>query len=203
MFFLGKFLSAHHVLNWAGLSARLYAFCLVAGIVHHLVHAEKWAKGFLWEVLNSLKEGRKLMMKKTFFLKQNLFFSSKIWNYWCKKNFFSRDKTFFFFLNWNLLKKPFFWKSRVDSLQSTKCQLGNAWLIVLPDKEQKVHCNLYRKLFQRFCCENKSLLCVSHPVLNQRENFFYGFVLNLGKGCHISLNLIYLLQWAHCGVITV
>ena len=45
-FFLVKFLSAHHVLNWAGLSVRLYAFCLGAGIVHHLVHAEKWAKGW-------------------------------------------------------------------------------------------------------------------------------------------------------------
>ena len=41
VFFLGRFLSTHHVLNWTGLSARLYAFCLGAGIMHHLVHAEK------------------------------------------------------------------------------------------------------------------------------------------------------------------
>ena len=41
LFFLGRFLSAHHVLNWVGLSAQLYTFCLGPGIVHHLVLAEK------------------------------------------------------------------------------------------------------------------------------------------------------------------
>ena len=40
-FFLGRFINAHHVLNWAGHSAQLYTFCLGPGIVHHLVLAEK------------------------------------------------------------------------------------------------------------------------------------------------------------------
>ena len=44
-FFLGRFLSPCYVFNWAGLSAWLGAFFLDAGIMDHLVHAEKWAKG--------------------------------------------------------------------------------------------------------------------------------------------------------------
>ena len=40
-------------------SAWLYAFCLGAGIMHHPVHAEKWAKGWPGQsVLSSLQECR-------------------------------------------------------------------------------------------------------------------------------------------------
>ena len=123
-FFLGKFLSPHYVFNWAGLSAQLYTLCLEAGIMYHLVHTEKWAKGWaglplMWEVQTSLKEYRDLPhfkseigKEKTFLVKEKTFFSSKIWNCRHEKNFFFlviKPFLFFFFSKIEtFLKKPSF-----------------------------------------------------------------------------------------------
>ena len=108
-FFLNRFLSVHHVLNWAGLSAHLYIFCLGAGINAPSSACREMSQRLtrapsqlLPKTLTSLKECRDLPHfkseignKKNLFLSKNLFLAlkSEIAN---KKKIFLMIKLFFF-----------------------------------------------------------------------------------------------------------
>ena len=107
-FFLGRFLSPHYVFNWAGFSAWLcmpsvwrlnYAPCCACRemsqrLSRALSNCGKsklaWRSAGICHISNL-----KLVMKKTFFIKQKpFFFSSKIRIADTKNPFFSHNKTF-------------------------------------------------------------------------------------------------------------
>ena len=144
-FFLGRFLSAHLVFNWANLCSTV---CLLfrgwnnapsyacREMSQRLTRASSncrkskiaWRSAGICHISNL-----KLAMKKPF-SKGKTFFSSNTWNCKHTKKLFSHNKTFFF-KSWNLLKEKLFenqsWQPVYENFWVSECLISwTCWLII-------------------------------------------------------------------------